>query len=841
MTVGHTPDGAITRQGDGATQRRGDTETRRRGDPGSGRPVPPSPRPPVAGRRPVASATLLLAFGLRVYQLGFRGLIGDEAYSTLAGGGSLRALFAIYDSSEPHPPAHYLVLYGWERLAGASEFAVRFPSAAAGVLLVAVVWALGRRLLSPSGAALAAVLVAASPFLVVQSQLARGYALTAAALALAMLALVRVVDRPSPVLWIVYVGACALALYSHTFAALAIAALPLWYLQLPPSVRQRVGRRNWLAAHLLIGVLYLPWLVRVAALLRDPAPMWFEEGSLHALGWRVLRAFALGPASGSWAADASAGALLAVAAIGLVTVARAKAGYGSLVALTLLVPGALAVVLSLRAPILRDRYLLILFVPLALAVAAGISRLQRAVSSSVRPNPASPFPEREGGEWYSRLCGRSRDSLVVFASVWFTFVPSVLALPAYYRTVEFVSAAQMRELREFVHRAAGPDLTVVVNLDPADPLFHYYDLAPAETVYLPVASNERRQAGERALEELTKARPRVWLILFDYGPPEARYVEPLLNRLAYRLDERWFGHVRVVRYAGAATASRALQPLGATLRGDGAAITLVGYRLAADWLPSGASAGLTLVWRAEAAPGERFKVFVHLVDAAGERWAQNDAEPLAGRFPTTLWAPGQDIEDHYGILVPPGAPPGTYSLYVGLYRPTDGRRLGLPNGENALALGPLTVERRAMPASADEAGLRHRTSQMWDETLALLAYDLERPDGAAPTVVLRPGEELPVVLLWQARRAPGEYQVRLELRGTDGRAVAGVEGQPAGPTYPTGTWSPGETALGRHRLKVPTDAPLGTYTLVVSARPTGTGSWSPDRDRPLHQVRVVPP
>lgn len=169
----------------------------------------------------------------------------------------------------------------------------------------------------------------------------------------------------------------------------------------------------------------------------------------------------------------------------------------------------------------------------------------------------------------------------------------------------------------------------------------------------------------------------------------------------------------------------------------------------------------------------------------------------------------------------------------------------LPDGVNFLTLGPVIVQRRSPPASSKEAGLRHRANYTWDESLALLGYDLDRPDGADPIVILRPGEELPVTLLWRAKRPLVNYQVRLELRAEDGGVPSGltamIEGPPAGLTYPSTDWQVGETVLGKHRLKVPPDARLGRYTLVVAARPADTDLWTEERWITLHQVDIVAP
>ena len=96
----------------------------------------------------MAILVVLVAFVLRMYRLGFRALIGDEAFSALNSAGSLEKLAALYYTVEATPPLHYLLLFASQRLIGSSEFALRFPSAAFGVLTVAIVYAIGRRFLS---------------------------------------------------------------------------------------------------------------------------------------------------------------------------------------------------------------------------------------------------------------------------------------------------------------------------------------------------------------------------------------------------------------------------------------------------------------------------------------------------------------------------------------------------------------------------------------------------------------------------------------------------------------------------------------------------------------------
>ncbi len=96
---------------------------------------------------------------------------------------------------------------------------------------------------------------------------------------------------------------------------------------------------------------------------------------------------------------------------------------------------------------------------------------------------------------------------------------------------------------------------------------------------------------------------------------------------------------------------------------------------------------VTLLWQAEAIPEDDYTVFIHLVDAQGERQGQHDGPPLAGTFPTGRWRPGDVVRDVHRLTVAAGAPPGTYRLLVGLYRSETGERLPVTAGqaeENAL-------------------------------------------------------------------------------------------------------------------------------------------------------------
>jgi len=110
------------------------------------------------------------------------------------------------------------------------------------------------------------------------------------------------------------------------------------------------------------------------------------------------------------------------------------------------------------------------------------------------------------------------------------------------------------------------------------------------------------------------------------------------------------------------------------------AIELVGYNLEVN--PATGELKVTLVWKAIAYAGARYKVFVHLMSAGGERITQSDAVPAQGRRPTTGWVPGEYIVDLHTLELGAGDLADADHLILGLYRARDGQRLETTTGQD---------------------------------------------------------------------------------------------------------------------------------------------------------------
>ncbi len=89
---------------------------------------------------------------------------------------------------------------------------------------------------------------------------------------------------------------------------------------------------------------------------------------------------------------------------------------------------------------------------------------------------------------------------------------------------------------------------------------------------------------------------------------------------------------------------------------------------------------LTLYWQSLAPFDRDYTVFVHLLDRNGKSIAQQDQQPQAGNYPTSIWDTGEQIRDDYTLPLPPNAPLAQYHLELGMYRQDTGERLPIRLG-----------------------------------------------------------------------------------------------------------------------------------------------------------------
>jgi hypothetical protein len=104
--------------------------------------------------------------------------------------------------------------------------------------------------------------------------------------------------------------------------------------------------------------------------------------------------------------------------------------------------------------------------------------------------------------------------------------------------------------------------------------------------------------------------------------------------------------------------------------------SLMGYNGWGTAVGPGDTLELELVWQVLATADTSYRVFVHLLDEAGNLVAQSDAVPDHWTRPTTGWLSGEYIRDRHTLPLPPDAAPGNYTLRLGWYDPATGERPG---------------------------------------------------------------------------------------------------------------------------------------------------------------------
>lgn len=117
---------------------------------------------------------LVIAAILRFYGLDRLSLWADELWVVVASvSGSLPDMIKSVYYHDNHPPGHYLLVRYTQLLLGASDFAIRLPSALAGIALVAATYVTGKKAFSAKAAVIASALVAGSYQAIYYSQEAR--------------------------------------------------------------------------------------------------------------------------------------------------------------------------------------------------------------------------------------------------------------------------------------------------------------------------------------------------------------------------------------------------------------------------------------------------------------------------------------------------------------------------------------------------------------------------------------------------------------------------------------------------------------------------------------------
>ncbi len=417
----------------------------------------------------VLSATLVGGAALRFWRIGHQSFWYDESVTVGLLHHSLGGMLNLLPKLEGTPPLYYIAAWLWTRVFGLSEAGVRSLSALAGVLLIAVIYGIGAKLISRRAGLLAAALAACNPFLSWYSQEARAYSLLALMVSLSLLSFAHLREPRPQARWVAaWTLASAAALATHYYAIVAVAPEAAWLLWL-----HRRDPRVWYAITLVVvaGVALIP-----LALEQKGNTAWIATLPLGSRLAQIPAQFVRGTGAPAepWLDGLAAAAVAAGAAL-LLTRTTARERNGSLTALGIGAAGlALTLVLvAFGVDYVISRNLIAVLLSLIVGLAGGLG--------SVRARRAGPAAA-------AVLCAVGVIATLAVATNWRLQRP------------DWGGVARAAELTG-PHPAAG-QLVIIENIDSLEPLGLYApalhglrpDGAPARSVTLIAATRGPRSS-----------------------------------------------------------------------------------------------------------------------------------------------------------------------------------------------------------------------------------------------------------------------------------------------------------------------------------------------------------
>ncbi|MBP7686681.1 MAG: glycosyltransferase family 39 protein, partial [Thermoflexales bacterium] len=746
-------------------------------------------------------ALTLLALFTRLYDLGGMSIWTDEgltiyrAHEPLAANLRNEIVVQGVTTIDTHPPLYFVLMSGWIKLAGDSEFVLRFPSALWGALLVPLAYVLGKRLFKRETGLWLAALIAASPFYWWHSRDARMYTLLAVWVLLAVYWVFGAVSK-SPVSkrQLLAGSLCAVLAGLTHYTGVVVAALLGGVMFVALWRRQR--RWAWLAPSVVM-VAAIPAVVFAVGRLntgdfpifRPFQEMLFETWNVFSLGLsleqiRPLEELAIFPVMG------------VLGLLGLLFERKWLRAAG--------------LVVWLFAPLLA--YYLMSYIkpayvnPRNLSPALPAYLLCIALGLTVLRRKAWPLAVIAAGVIFIEFGAAGYQQLT---------------------DARFMKD-DIRALVRTIEARAQPGDAIVLHDAIIRHTFDYYYRGEWPVDAVPrYASYGQPAQSETDLAEFVAAYDRVWFVdrPAPVGFPSTR-VPAWLNQHFKQVEgASFFGN-----YTGAhvwlyETRSPVFDQLPVDAQSIGAqtgAIELAAVRVPAR-VPGDVAAHIETFWRARDR-STPLTLDIDLIDARGNVLVQNE-QALWPFFPIDEWPRGRWVRWSTYLDLPIGLPPGTYQLRLRAIDSGTGEALAFDKNaaDGYLGLGPLTVERptQPWPRSALTEGVP--VNATWANAIDLWAWSV-------PVGPLRPNVTLPLDLLWQARTdLQQDYHFKLEIRTPAGGTLQTIETAVSSQDQSAATWRAGDVMRQSLLVVLPAEARGGDYHLLLQVAEAG----SPFRGSPI--------
>jgi hypothetical protein len=682
-------------------------------------------------------------------------------------------------TKDTHPPFYYLLIHFTRQLWGETDFAYRYPSLLLGLLLLPLLYQLGRRLHNRYLGLVVTGLTAVNPLHIWYAQEARMYTLFALLMAGAAYALWRAISGGDLRRWlVVYLLVAGLGLYTHYTAVFLIAAqAPFWLWLLWQN-----GQKKLIIAGAVLAVLAaVPLIPYTVPRLFTGAEANYGYVSPLTMLHDIIRFFALG-----LTVDYDQWGIILLTLLGLGLLLLGTYAAGSWSTRAFLLGYLLAVVLGLMAGSLLKpmyqgvRHIMVGSPAFLLLVGWGL------VFAAERA-------------WQQKLIFNGWTAVFIIGLITLITGP-VLALDNRYNQHDLYAKDDFRALIAQMERLAGENDVIVYNNAINLPMHDHYrtrdDLAVAA---VPVYPTLAVQTAVADLTQLAQTYNRIWFVTDP--PADDRDTEQVARRWlndnllpAARLE----AHARttVVETLGFA-APPAVLPETAESVGNVSLSwpgwpALRGFALENQQPINTPTLWVQLVWQAVPASPPTASVRLSLHDAAGQEWA---FETHSVRPQSLNWPDEGLIGLSYWLRLPRALPPGEYELRLQPFladQPLSG-------------FHPLTTVTIAATPVPNRAWFEPQPIR-FDNGLQLTGW-------AWADTAVRPGHNLPISLYWQSRTDLPLDNLRYELivYQADGTPIHQQTGRPGAdwlPTLPANSIVREQTAV-----YVQPDVPPGRYRL----------------------------
>lgn len=779
---------------------------------------------------------ILLGFGLRLVNAEAFSFWTDEGLTPLRSGYAVseilsnRIIIQEGVTKDTHPPLFYLLIHFSRQLFGKTDFAFRYPSLLLGVLAVPLAYQLGRRLYQWQLGLLFALLMAINPLQIWYANEARQYTLLVLLTMGATYALWRAMgweirdwrleigDRalvsnhqsPISVYLTLYFLLAGLALYTHYTTFFLIAGQGIFWLWL----LWRKGHKKLLAgtavAALLLAIPLIPFTV----------PRFFKgyEANFYYVQPQIMlqdvyRFFALGRSVDYLAPPIT---LLTLAGLGLALLGLYAASpnlrrFFLLVYLLAVVFGLMAG--SLVKPMYQGvRHIMIGSPAFLLLMAWGvIYAARRAITLSPKQLEVAHRVTLSKAVW----------SLIFILGLLTAVTGPAISLNNYFAREQFIKD-DYRAMIQFIEANAGENDVIVYNNAILLPLHqHYQTRADVALTASPVYPYRASDVSIPQLEELAQTYDRIWFVT---EPPADKRDE---NGLV----ENWLdGHLtRVGEYTFPSATSIVRTQVYVTGPQTVDASPENGRPLSIAWphLPplTGIALNFTqpvtqpalwfdLFWENQPVPDEDTALRFNLQGADGRTWWAQQELPLPSG-----WPEGEGlVRQSYRLPLPPGTPPGRYTLLAQPFTAGSNNALGDPQPLAEVELAGDFRDVPGWPAAVFQNGVRLQQIAM-------------------PDTAVRPGHNLPLTLYWKINGDQQNLGYELEVVGPDGAILRQQSGPPGAPWL--ANWPDGLYLGERTSLYFPPETEPGTYRLRWRLLAEGETVRGRPFWRPWHSEQVT--